>query len=889
MSLYQNLYQSLEPLLGAKTQSILEEGVRRLGVDPDRLDVGQAESILKRLVYRELQANRTPAEARGLVDGLLKELREQAGAEVGGGLAALESGFKRFSLYLDWPEVARLRGILSVLRKEPEGAEASRMLREGQELLQQLEERLQSALLRQTRDIADLQAVFERVKMIGGPKIRRLESLIRQIQEAHSGETLAQAEVERARTLAAELRKLVESSAISAPRNATEPALFVEDEDEPVVAAEPLVETDAPEAAPATGEAWDIVIDLDSLSQEQQTRIREIDLAEDRRRLETLKERYAAVLARAGVAEELARLEGELAQGNLLGEALGAFEERLKAAQAEALSEARARYEWLSDRMRQLSAPEHRDDVDTAKLAALAARLTVAWETLQGGAVPQDLLELAEDLQALEAETRSRREGRERLARLAQALEALRAEAESALATYRDHPQVQAYLARLAEGQPEEAGLQTLRQDFSALMVALTKEQKERDESLKRSSLKAAAQALPAVAGLEVHHAQLLQQIETPGNDLVALENYLHQLTQRTRDLVAQRLEALAQKAQEAGVELAGLSDARAALAEGRIPDPAALERQLEERLNEQANQRRRQLAGELSRYEAAAQGLRGLGEDRLMSLVADARNRLALGEIPDTAPIKAELARLVQVQDNLRAEVAVSLAQLLERFNAHRAMGGETVIRLKPMIEFLTSAVERLGRVGPSGILEVRQAIAEAMPLVDQLEQEHKAAMALMQDLKGGELDALLGIFDAQPQAAPSAPAGTPAPAPVPATATLEAEPAEEAPAGESDDALAPFRLRGVEAVALVGENGVLMGKLPTAARSVRNAFSDLSLLAGELAGATTRLAVISLPHNVMIMVPLGEKGLFILAEKPLLSRLLTQVERHRAELAQL
>ncbi|MCV5276501.1 hypothetical protein OFC49_37805, partial [Escherichia coli] len=84
---------------------------------------------------------------------------------------------------------------------------------------------------------------------------------------------------------------------------------------------------------------------------------------------------------------------------------------------------------------------------------------------------------------------------------------------------------------RLAEGQPEEAGLQTLRQDFSALMVALTKEQKERDESLKRSSLKAAAQALPAVAGLEVHHAQLLQQIETPGNDLVALENYLHQLT----------------------------------------------------------------------------------------------------------------------------------------------------------------------------------------------------------------------------------------------------------------------------------------------------------------------------------------------------------------------
>lgn len=889
MSLYQNLFRSLEPFLGAKTQSILEEGVRRLGVDPDRLDVTQAESILKRLVYRELQSNRTPAEARSLVDGLLKELREQSGGEEGGGLTALEAGFKRFSLYLDWPEVARLRGIMSVLRKEPEGSEASRMLKEGQELLRQLEERLQSALLRQTRDIADLQAVFERVKMIGGPKIRRLESLIRQIQEAHSGETLAQAEVERARTLAAELRKLVESSAISAPHNATEPALVVEDEDEPVVAVEPVVETDAPEAAGEVGGAWDIVIDLDSLSQEQQSRIREIDLAEERRRLETLKERYAAVLSRAAVAEELARLEAELAQGNLLGEALSALEQHLKSAQAEAISEARARYEWLTDRMRQLSSPAHRDDIDTAKLAALAARLTVAWETLQGGAVPQDLLELAEDMQALEAETRSRRENRERLARLSQVLEALRAEAESALATYRNHPQVQAYLARLTQAKPDEASLQALRQDFSALMVTLTKEQKERDESLKRSSLKAAAQALPVIPGLEIHHAQLLQQIETPGSDLVALENYLQQLTQRTRNLVAQRLEALAQKAQQMGIELEGLAEAQAALAEERIPDPAALERRLEERANEQANQRRRQLAGELSRYEAAAQGLRGLGEEKLLGLITEARNRLALGEIPDTSPIKAELARLVQLQDNLRAEVAVSLADLLERFNAHRAMGGETVIRLKPMIEFLTSAVERLARVGPSGILEVRQAIAEAMPLVKQLEEEHKAAMALMQDLKGGELDALLGIFDAQPQAVPSPPASNPASNPVPPTPAPEVEPTEEAVAEDPGDALAPFRLRGVEAVALVSENGLLMGKLPTTLQSVRTAFSDLSSLAGELAGATTRLAVVSLPHNIMIMVPLGEKGLFILAEKPLLSRLLTQVERHRAELARL
>ncbi|GIW32542.1 MAG: hypothetical protein KatS3mg071_2716 [Meiothermus sp.] len=872
MSLYQTLSKSLEPVLGDRARVVLEEGVRRLGTSPDKLDASEAETILKRLVYRELQAKMSPSAARSHIEELLKTLglggeKTASGlsAHAQGVLAELEAGLKRFSLYLDWPEVGRLRGLVNAIKQDPEAAAARTLLREGQEVLAQLEEKLQAALLRQTRDIAELEMSLSRVQSVGGAKVRRLENLIRIIQEAHAQETLAAAEVERARALAADMRKLVESSVV---QNPTGEAAITLDTIEEIVPTEPQVVLKDPtiEAPVVLEEASDgfddeaLVIDLDfeALTSEQLSRIREIDLAEDARRLESLKERYGAVLNQTQVAGELAELEAELAAGNPLGERLDAFAELLKTAHQEALTEARVRYEWLADRLGRLELPSERT-------APLQARLTVALETLQSGGIPHELAELERNLESLEAEEKANRENQARRARLEAALATLRSEAEHALSPFRGRPQVESFLTALAAPDISEAALSTLRQELSDLLSQLAREREE--ESLKRMGLRASVQALPSLEPLEADKKRLLQQLEQGLGSLTELEAAVQALVERARGVVQGRLEALEARIQhlervlkESLIELKKpLQANREALAQGRLADPSPLERALDDLVAA----RRASIAEELARYEAVARSMKGLGGEELEAKVVQARAYLQAGELPDLSEIHTLLGRLRRAQETLRADLGARIGALLEAYGVHKGVGGETALRLKPLCDFLQSAAERLPRLGVSGLLEVRRALEEAERLEAQLAQEYAAAQSVLQELKGADLESLLDVFEAP----------SPPPSPQPAT------PPEP-------EALRQFRIRGVEAVALVEGGQVVAGGLPFASRSAQVLFDDLINLANELSGQPARLSVISLPQWVLVLVPLKQKGLVILAEKALLSRLLALVERQREAL---
>lgn len=871
MSLYQTLSKSLEPVLGDRARVVLEEGVRRLGTSPDKLDASEAETILKRLVYRELQAKMSPSAARSHIEELLKTLGlggEKTAKAATGGLSAyaqgvlaeLEAGLKRFSLYLDWPEVGRLRGLVNAIKQDPEAAAARTLLREGQEVLAQLEEKLQAALLRQTRDIAELEMSLSRVQSVGGAKVRRLENLIRIIQEAHAQETLATAEVERARALAADMRKLVESSVV---QNPTGEAAITLDTIEEIVPTEPQVVLKDPtiEAPVVLEEASDgfddeaLVIDLDfeALTSEQLSRIREIDVAEDARRLELLKERYMAVLNQPSVAGELGELEAELAAGNPLGERLDVFTELLKAAQQEALTEARVRYEWLADRLGRLELPSERT-------APLQARLTVALETLQAGGIPQELAELERNLESLEAEEKANRENQARRARLEAALATLRSEAEHALSPFRGRAQVESFLTALAAPDISEAALSTLRQELSDLLSQLAREREE--ESLKRMGLRASVQALPSLEPLEADKKHLLQQLEQGLGSLAELEAAVQALVERARGLVLSRLEALEARIQylervlkESLIELKKpLQANRKALAQGRIADPSPLEQALDDLVAA----RRASIAEELSRYEAVARSMKGLGGEELEAKVAQARTHLQAGELPDLSEIHTLLGRLRRAQETLRADLGARIGALLEAYAVHKGVGGETALRLKPLCDFLQSAAERLPRLGVSGLLEVRRALEEAERLEAQLAQEYEAAQSVLQELKGADLESLLDVFEA--------------PSPPPTPSTLP-EP----------EVLRQFRVRGVEAVALVEGGQVVAGGLPFAPRSAQVVFDDLINLANELSGQPARLSVISLPQWVLVLVPLKLKGLVVLAEKALLSRLLALIERQR------
>ncbi len=898
MSLYQTLNKSLEPMLGERTRMVLEEGVRRLGISPDKLDAAQAEVILKRLVYRELQSKMSPNAARSRIEEMLKELglgggngakagADKLSAHAKGVLADLEAGLKRFSLYLDWPEVGRLRGLINVIKQDPEASTVRALLREGQEVLAQLEERLQSALLRQTRDLTELEMALQRVQSVGGPKVRRLENLIRQIQEAHAQETLASAEVERARALAADMRKLVESSVVQNPTgeaaitlDTIEDIPAVDRPTEPqVVLKDPTIEALVVEGA---GDGFDdeaLVLDLDfdSLTAEQQSRIREIDVAEDSRHLEAFKERYAAVLGIPRIAGELATLQAELAAGNPLGERLNAFAELLKATYAEAQAEARARYEWLADRLSRL-------ELSSEKTAPVQARLAVVLETLHAGGIPLELPELERIVTGLEAEEKASREIRERQARLENALATLRTEAELALSPFRGHTRVESFMMALAELDVSESSLQNARQELSELLTQLAREREE--ESLKRMGLRATVQALPTLEILELDKKNLIQQIEQGTGNLGELERSVAELLDRARRLVANKLDTLEVRIRdleatlkESLIELKQpLQATREALAQGRIADPTPLERAL----NELLAARRASMAEELSRYEMAARSMKGLGGEELEDKVARARTYLQAGELPDLTEIHALLGRLRRSQEALRTELSGRIGALLEAYQSHKSVGGETALRLKPLCDFLQSASDRLPRLGVSGLLEVRRALEEAERLGAQLAQEHEAAQSLLQELKGADLESLLDVFESptqlstppQPtssQPAPPEPAPPPQPQALTPAASIHAE------------VLSQFHIRGVEAIAIIEAGQVVAGSLPFASSSAQMVFDDLLNLANELTGESAQLSVISLPQWVLVLVPLKQKGLVILAEKVLLSRLLALIERQR------
>lgn len=874
MSLYQTLNKTLEPVLGDRTRMVLEEGVRRLGVNPDNLDQGQAEVILKRLVYRELQSKMSPTAARAQIEEVLKAIggnpagESKMAAQSAQMLASLETGLKRFSLYLDWPEVGRLRGLINVIKQDPEASTVRALLREGQEVLSQLEEKLQSALLRQTRDIADLQMALQRVQSVGGPKARRLETLLRQIEEAHEQETLAPAEVDRARSIAAEMRKLVESSVVQNPP--MESAIILDDE-------EPT------DKNPTTEVVWDdseLVLDLDfdALTSEQQSRIKEIDIAEDQRRLDVLKERYGPVLSRKEIALEITALQDGLMGGNPLGERIAAFETQLKNAYAEVLSEARVRYEWLVERLRRL-------ELDPAKTTPVQGRLAVVLETLQSGGLPQELAQLEQTLVALEAEDKAARELRERQAKLRQALDTLRSESEASLSSFRGNPQVEAFLASLANLEPSEANLQAVRQQHSELLSQLAKEREE--EGLRRMGLKAAVQALPTLEQLEPEKQSLLSQIDQPSvvAPLADLERTVAAFVDLVKSQIEAKLGAIEARlktlipSEQAQAVQQQLAQARQALAGGQLPNPALAERSLQEAITLQ----RETLAEELTRYEAAGRSLRGLGGEELEAKVAELRAALQKGELPSLEVLGQLLGRLRRAQEALRAELGGRISALLEAYNKHKSVGGETVLRLKPLCDFLQSASDRLARLGASGLLEVRRALEEAERLELQLASEFQAAQSLMQELKGADLEALLDVFDspseiaqnpqvAQPQAQPSPPAQPLAPA--------QSAPVMSVSANE---ALASFSVRGVEAVALVEGGKVVWGSLPFSAGAAQAVFDELRGLANELSGQSAQLSVISLTHSVLLLVPLGSKGLTIVAEKALLSRLLAQIDKQR------
>ncbi|MFC6661458.1 hypothetical protein [Deinococcus multiflagellatus] len=209
-------------------ERILQDAAQARGGSLDTIDPGMLEDILKKEVFKRLQLSVPAPLAKKRVSEVLNEImkstQERLLPNQLSSLLGLEEGARRFSLYFDWPETQRLRGVLSVARQEEkEGRDISALVQEGQNLIDTMDRRLQEGLVEQGQDLAELRATFARVQGMGGKDVRRLDTLIGQIDEAQKQGTLLPGEVERARNLTFNLRKALESSVVQTVENPAVP------------------------------------------------------------------------------------------------------------------------------------------------------------------------------------------------------------------------------------------------------------------------------------------------------------------------------------------------------------------------------------------------------------------------------------------------------------------------------------------------------------------------------------------------------------------------------------------------------------------------------------------------------------------------------------------
>ena len=235
-SVYQATIKQLEGVLSPRVASqSLQEGLKKLQKTPDTVTVEDLETILKAQIYRRLQVTLPPDKAKDAVQSLLEGLHN---APKGGvvnakvdlqaqarDIKALKDALKPFNLYFEWPETQKLRAQLQLLEAEQEASrDAHELIHEARAQLGVMEQKLEGQLVTQAKELSELKDAFKQVKSLGGSKVRRLENLIGQIESAQEGRQSAPNEVERARKIATDLRKLVASAVLESSEESAAPS-----------------------------------------------------------------------------------------------------------------------------------------------------------------------------------------------------------------------------------------------------------------------------------------------------------------------------------------------------------------------------------------------------------------------------------------------------------------------------------------------------------------------------------------------------------------------------------------------------------------------------------------------------------------------------------------
>ena len=847
--IYQVTVEALESVLAPRVVSlVLREGLGKLGRTPADMVLEDVESVLTEPAFRHLQALMPPDQARSAVTSFLERIRsaieepaaavpasaasggadpadatavsaspaarpaesEAAGAPADAAprIEALRTALRPFNLYFDWPEVRKLRAQLQVAEQElSTGLDAGASLDDAAAQLLLVEQKLEDQLVLQARELGELEEAYAIVQSLGGPRVRRLEALIGQIRHAQRDRELAEAEVQRAASIARDLRKLMESS-VAQP--------YADD------AALPPADDTTTQPASSDDELAPVTIDAALLPPEVSERLRRLDLDAERKQLEALEARHAELLRYLpSLAEGFAHVRAALAQEQPVGDALAQLGQELDDAAHTQRSHLQQELDALAEQLEAL-----RDDDDGSLERALRVTLDVLREGLPPHAdvvalraLYRGALDRADERARREAEAHAyaesrRQQQRAALQRLSEAVERDTGETTPGLDAPRQrlHEALTGLRTAEAEERLDEIALERAHQAEQHWEHALAERADDHQERLRARlrELEARLTTLPDTPALRARRAALRREVSdsATGDQLsrtqvATLTSLVEQLQADASAELAQRLDLLGKEAGDVSQPrvLRALQEAARELQSGRFPDVARLRALVgEEREHARERHQIRWQRLQQARVRLEPAGVAGI--PHFSEALDSARSALDAGRSADAALAAAEAA-LDQVEEQIGSRLASfgpRLDTALATFAQVALLNNDDVAAVRRVLTHLDSQRDALRRISPGLQHQLDRSLAEAEHLLEGLAQAYEATRAIADQLVAGKvLDDVLGAFDAF--------AAEPVDDPDPAS---EAGTAGWAVSAPLQTLLADFHgLDDVDAAAVVSEDG--------------------------------------------------------------------------------
>ena len=790
-TVYQATVEELESLLSPRVVSrSLQEGLKVVGKSPETVGLEDIEKILKAQIYRQLQVALPVTEAKTRIHEILqkvKSLEAQAVKKSSGSrvlsqqtdaLITLKDKLKPFNLYFEWAEVQKLRALVQLLEDELEaGRDASKIISDAKNQLRLVEQKLEDELVHQAKELGELTAIFSSVKTLGGGKVRRLEKLIDRAREAQKERQLAGGEIERARKLALDLRKLMESSVIM--------------DDEPL---SPPTITDNEGLLDVDTEGAELLsIDTDGLAPEVSAKLLELDTESERHDLDVLAKDFAVLFGYEPELEaEITELRAASEAQTSIAEILPVLRERLSAAQ-------KAKRETLSAELTDIMSAltDLPEALDTAELRqATQVALGVLETTLPDANDVQHLRSLrnlveqqAQDfVRQLEAEAQLEQD---RLADQASALDSF----NDTLMRYHDKSEFAAELKSFSnsvakvraahEAQTYDGDALTVARETERLLSASIAERTQESAERERAELQALAaefKALPKLPALTEQTAALQTALDSlvikleaeasaqDGIDAFArrLESYKISI----RDLSINTIRQLKSSADTLGLDsfIRTLEDAETTLEQGIYPALGALERGLVQAVDA----RRAEQLSDLRLLEAELKNYQGATDETLSDIktfIDHARTSLEQGDIVVDFERGWSLLELLRQDTERRSAGFIPrLDAALQDFEAVAKLNSDDVDTLRRILTHLDSQREAFGRVSAGLQTELEASLSRAETMIGELKEQFEATRAIAGQLVNASvLDDLFGAFEGGPFAdTPSADTATDEPEPM-------------------------------------------------------------------------------------------------------------------------